>query len=322
MRTLKTISTILPMTLLLACGSGGGGGTAALPVALPDPEEVVDLAPLATNIEKEEEGKEIIEVSLTEPLVDEDETPAETPNVNNPAGNPGNPPDEGAGGTPPDDPPNVNNLAGNPGNPPGEKVAGTPPANPPNVNEPNNNPDNPPVVPPVVNDPFSGLVHRSFGDWDASWDDNKLAYGINPETGRFGIRGVSPAPGSLIDSSFDGAVYSGHSVVERRDGQFVNGNVRANLAQNNDGRFTIDFLFFDMNGVPDVNYTIQDYEPCAGGCRAEFSTHNYGRTRKGHFKGMQGAFSGHNNEYVSGWFGGRRIHKGVYGATRDTVEFR
>ena len=41
MRTLKTISTILPMTLLLACGSGGGGGYSALPTptVTPDPVE-------------------------------------------------------------------------------------------------------------------------------------------------------------------------------------------------------------------------------------------------------------------------------------------
>ena len=39
MKTLKTISVILPMTLLLACGGGGGGGYSALPTGS-NPQEI------------------------------------------------------------------------------------------------------------------------------------------------------------------------------------------------------------------------------------------------------------------------------------------
>ena len=261
MRTLRTISVMLPMTLLLACGGGGGGGYSGSVSEynrIPDVQTSKSLAP--------DSSSEETQTQISEP-------------INLPA------PDSPA-------PDSIENI----------------------------------IIPNIP-------VHLSYGHWDATWNgcggkwdgckeekkwiNNQLVYGVfnnDLENGRFIIRRITP--NGPIDSTFDGAEYNGHSVVKRTDREFINGDVRVNLKQNNSGRFTIDFTFSNMDGVPNVEYTIPNYDTAG----ANFKTPGFEYPKNSgdeYVNGLQGAFSSPNNEHVSGFFGGEGIHIGVFGAEKD-----
>lgn len=157
--------------------------------------------------------------------------------------------------------------------------------------------------------------YLTFGDWDSS---DILVYGQKP-TGKANdgnLHTRNRTPDAPIDSTFDGAEYNGHSVVKRIDEKYITGDVTAGLTHNN-GTFTIEFEFSNMEGVPDLNHIVSDYNPNDGN---EFKTSNFKHPvihGVDKIQGLRGRFSGKDNEYVVGSFGGEGIEIGVFGATRD-----
>lgn len=184
-----------------------------------------------------------------------------------------------------------------------------------------------------TNPPVPNTVHLSFGHWDAtwrgcneagtecnpekSWANNQLVYGVHPDTGNLTVRVIYP--NKPIDSTFDGAVYNGHSVIEKTVGEFINGDVKVDLTETNEGRFRIDFSFSEMDGVPDLDYTIQNYNPASG---HRFKTDGFEHPGAGNKfpNGVRGRFSGRDNEFISGAFGGEGMHIGVFGTCRPECQ--
>ena len=247
MKTLKTITAILPMTLLLACG-GGGGGYSSAPAPSIQPEPILDEVNLAKaeidNVEIEEAGDNV----------------AVTVNANS-----------------------------------------------------------------IKVDAFR---HDSFGNWDLQPGEGGYAHGINPETGRFGILTNVDAPygqveyiNRKIDESFNGAVYTGNTVARRANGDIEAGDVRITLKTNNSGQLKrMDFLFsgtdYDWRKKLKFGKNAQYYGN-------QFSTNKL-KYRNGQLKGIRGDFSGPDADYITGWFGNKKIGVkiGTFGTDRDTVEFK
>ena len=123
----------------------------------------------------------------------------------------------------------------------------------------------------------------------------------------------------LNNPSFANAVYSGNAIVHRRQetgGGFAEGDARVNI--NDD--FTLDFLFSGIEGVDDIAFgNVEFDDSTVNGVRIRVSQ-DFRSTKKNIFKGIYANFAGHNNEAIVGAFGGEGIRRGVFGATRDTVE--
>ena len=309
MRTLKTISVILPMTLLLACGGGAGyPGSAHEPthiIPVESTQQANDEVSLPDN-PTDEEVREYARQRIQEELQKRRTPPLETKYY------------ESleivrkdlqeyidGGGTSQD---YINGQRGKIKK--YEEVVrlytewyegGDEELR----NEARRLADSPSVP---TNDPAPYAEYLSFGDWDAH---SSLTYGVHPETGNLTTRRITP--NGPIDSTFDGAEYNGNSVVKRTDDEYISGDVRASLSQNDNGNFKIKFEFSNMDDVLDVDHTISDYNPNNG---PGFQTSDFKHSATD-MKGLRGVFSGRDSEHVVGAFGGEEIQIGVFGAKKD-----
>ena len=278
MKTLKTISVILPMTLLLACG-GGGGGYSALPAGS-SPQEIEPTA-IPTTLTLRADS-----MSFVPDDVDTDDADTESYTISTEATS--------------------------------IEVA----------------PRSQPKVTLRYNDgPYE---FKRYGKWfhvGKTNEGRELFWfgkwqGKHPRLQGWHHAGEDIETHVYGNNEFAGAVYTGKSIVKRR--QSHGGGIRegdARVTINND--FTVDFLFSNIEGIDDLRYEGNFVDDVGvtiyGEVRDTVETPDLRINKRGKVKnGVQAKFYGSKGDAVGGFF--RDIEEGVkrgaFGATRDAVEIK
>ena len=312
------------MTLLLACGSGGGGYS-ALPTPTVTPEPVEETEVFQASVVDIDEARKLklkekkaIDIQGIEDKIPEkpDERTTELPNN-------GNTPT-----TVPDDtnPPAPNHVSepfsdDNTGNQPDTKVVELP-----------------------DNDPIGSYEFESLGKWNMGID-GLFAWGfrINDDGRPNGseMKGHVSSNNIIRDPDFAGAKYTGATFVERHnDKQIVTGKAEAVI---NSTSTALDFQFTELEGVPDIRFEnveiFNRLATCGIGCgrdkfgnkigdweiynevgdpASDFELYK-GADGEVYFRGLTALFMGENDEFLGGAFYDweNNVKQGAFGTVKQ-----